>query len=440
MKRKTLLVLCGTLVAMSLVSAVWGFTGRAGRSEAEQALRTAAQQRWAEAQEHLTALGTKLSKLPAAASITVQVELLSGASRQADGVVSSLSALPYSHAALGDTIKFCNQLSDYTLGLSLRTAAGQPLDGVTLAKLNELQRQCSLLTGQLATADTGGLTLLSQKVFYEPAQADERPLEAVADADHGMDYPSMIYDGAFSDARHGGTPKALGKGSVSQEQAIASAVRFIGEDRVAKAEPGVSSGGVIPCHGVTLKLKDGTVLNTDVTVQGGQMLWIMPEHASFSAGLTLEECTQSAQDFLKSRGYGDMQSTHYQVYDGMAVINFVSVQDGVLLYPDLVKVQLRMDTGELVGLEANNYLMNHTQRKALAPILTQKEAQAKVSPQLTLTHACLCVIPDRDSERLCWEFAGMWKENEYRVYIDALTGEEADVLMLIRSPQGEMTA
>ena len=123
---------------------------------------------------------------------------------------------------------------------------------MTVAKLSELQRQCTLLSGQLATADTAGLTLLSQNVFYEPAQADERPLESVADADHGMDYPSMIYDGAFSDARHGGTPKALGKGAVTQEQAIASAVSFIGEERVAKAETGVSSGGVIPCHGVTL--------------------------------------------------------------------------------------------------------------------------------------------------------------------------------------------
>ena len=55
------------------------------------------------------------------------------------------------------------------------------------------------------------------------------------------------------------------------------------------------------------------------------------------------------------------------IYDGLAVINFVALQDGVLLYPDLVKVQVRMDTGEIVGMEANNYLMNHTVRTALSP-------------------------------------------------------------------------
>lgn len=437
MKKTALFLLC---VALLAGAAAWGYAAQQDADESQQMLQALAQQRWAEAQEHLSAITVKLSKLPAAASLPTQVELLAGVSRQADGAVISLSALPLSHEALGDTIKFLNQLSEYALGLSLYAASGERLDEMTLAKISELQRQCALLSGQLATADAGGLTLLSQSVFYEPTQADERPLEAVADADHGMDYPSMIYDGAFSDARHGGTPKALGKGQITQEQAIASAVAFIGEERVQEAEAGVSAGGVIPCHGVTLRLRDGTVLSADVSVQGGQMLWIMPEHASFSAGLTLEECTQSAQIFLQSRGYGPMQSTHYQVYDGMAVINFVSVQDGVLLYPDLVKVQIRMDTGELVGLEANNYLMNHTKRASLTPVLTQKQAQAKVSPQLTITRASLCLIPERGSERLCWEFAGGWKENEYRVYIDAMTGEEAEVLMLIRSPQGEMAA
>lgn len=437
MKRTIPLLIC---LALLLGAGAWAYAAQRKADDAQQVLSSAAQQRWAEAQEQLASITVKLSKLPAAASLKTQVELLTGVSRQADGVVISLSALPLSHAAIGDTVKFCNQLGEYTLGLSLYAASGARLDDMALAKLSELQRQCALLSGQLATADAGGLTLLSHSVFYAPAEAGERPLEAVADADHGMDYPSMIYDGAFSDARHAGTPKALGKGEITQEQAIANAVAFVGEHRVDEAEAGVPSGGVIPCHGVTLRLHDGTVLNADVTVQGGQMLWIMPEHASFSAGLTLEECTQSARDFLKSRGYGDVQSTHYQVYGGMAVINFVAVQDGALLYPDLVKVQIRMDTGELVGLEANNYLMNHTIRPNLAPALTQKEAQAKVSPQLTITHASLCVIPERGGERLCWEFAGWWKENEYRVYIDALTGEEADVLMLIRSPQGEMAA
>ena len=191
---------------------------------------------------------------------------------------------------------------------------------------------------------------------------------------------------------------------------------------------------------MTLTLHDGTVLNADVTRQGGQMLWMMPEHAAFEPLLTLEECEQAALQFLSSRGYGEMEANHYQVYNGLAVINFAAVQDGVLLYPDLIKVQIRMDTGELVGLESNNYLMNHTRRTGLSPAVTQQEALDGLSAALDVHAVRLCVIPYRDHERLCWEAAGVYDTQEYRVYVDAATGEEIQILMMISSPSGQLSA
>ena len=65
-------------------------------------------------------------------------------------------------------------------------------------------------------------------VFYAPAQADSRPLEMVGDKDHGMDYPSMVYDGAFSDATHFGAPKALREGEITAEEALTIARDFVG--------------------------------------------------------------------------------------------------------------------------------------------------------------------------------------------------------------------
>ena len=197
---------------------------------------------------------------------------------------------------------------------------------------------------------------------------------------------------------------------------------------------------MLESYGVTLTLTDGTVLNAEVTKQGGQMLWMVPEHAEFAPSLTVEDCTQRAGAFLNERGYGDMEANHFQVYGGLAVINFVARQDGVPLYPDLVKVQLRMDTGEVVGLEANNYLMNHTRRKALAPTLTANEAIKRVSPQLNATQARLCVIPYREGERLSYEIPGVYNDQEYRVYIDALTGEELEILVMLSTPDGMLSA
>lgn len=416
---------------------------RAGRSE--QALEDTYAQRVLETQEHLQAISLKLGKAPVASDAGTQVELLTGISRQADSVVGGLAALPLSHVAMSDTMKFCNQLSEYTMGLALEIASGMALSASDIEELKTLENQCTLLLGQFVTARD---TMLRESlrlsagpsVFYSEMQLSARPLEQVADADNGMDYPSMIYDGAFSDARHAGTPKALGDTFIGQEDALEIARAFVGADRVMSAAPAPDSGGQIPCYGVSLTLNDGVVLNADVTRQGGKLLWIMPEHASFSATMTLEECTEAALRFLSSQGYGEMEANYYQVYDGLAVINFVAVQDGVLLYPDLVKVQIRMDTGELVGLEANNYLMNHTHRSELAPALSEEEALAAVSAKLSADSARLCVIPHRETERLCYEVSGSYAGNEYSVYIDAVTGQEVEILMLVDSTDGRLAA
>lgn len=416
---------------------------RAQRSA--QALEDAYAQRVLETQEHLQAIGLKLGKAPVAADARTQVELLAGISRQADSVVSGLSALPLSHIAMSDTLKFCNQLSEYAMVLALSVAAGQPLTEQETAELVSLESQCALLTGQFATARetmvAESLRLTARPgVFYAEAQAAQRPLEQVADPDNGMDYPSMIYDGAFSDARHYGSPKALGEGRIDQRQAMEAARAFVGEERVRSVEAAPDSGGALASYGVKLTLNDGVVLNAEVTRQGGKMLWMVPEHAAFEPGWTLEECAEAARDFLLDRGYGEMEANHYQVYDGLAVINFVAVQDGVLLYPDLVKVQVRMDTGEVVGLEANNYLMNHTERTGLSPALSGEQALEKASSRLEAGQARLCVIPYREGERLCYEVPGRYEGREYRVYIDAITGEEAEVLMMVDSVGGRMAA
>ncbi len=416
MKRKILIFSLATLAVLCV-----GFGADALRSR--KTVQGMMDQHVFQAQEHMSAMAVKLGKAPVMSDVSPFVELLSQVSREADHVVSELSALPVSHAMTGDAVKFCNQVAEYTLSLCLKAAGGQMPTEEELQTLRRLESQCTLLCGQLVTQDRVEMPVTSQ---------------FLADADHGMDYPALVYDGAFSDAKHRGRPKALGENQITQEEAIQIARQFVGEERVRQATAGVSTGGAIECFGVTLTLHDGVVLNADVTRMGGKMLWIMPEHAAFSPGLTLEECTQKAAAFLQARGYGDMQAEDHQVYDHLAVIGFVAVQDGVLLYPDQVKIQVRMDTGEMVGLESNNYLMNHVRRERLNPAISEEMARSAVNPRLSVHTTRLCLIPDRDAERLCWEMRGTYDGREYRVYIDAMTGEEAQVYQVVDGANGQL--
>ncbi len=444
MSRKSSWILVGGLCLCLVAALAFGVRQGAEADRIARQLESGYARRLMESQEHLQAIGVKLSKSPLAGDVRLQVQLLAEVSRQADGVVSGLSALPLSHAAMSDTIKFCNQLSEYALRQALLAASGQPLSEAVLERLAALRDQCAQLRGQLAVAQQSMLAqslklAADGSVFYAPADQETRPLEAVGDRDHGMDYPTMVYDGAFSDATHFGTPKALGEEEITPEQALTIARDFVGAERVSAAMPAGETAGQMAGYSVTLTLKDGTVLNAEVTRQGGKMLWLMPEHASFAPKHTVEECTQAAAAFLQSRGYDPLESNHVRVYDGLCVINFVAVQDGVLLYPDLVKIQLRMDTAEVVGLESNNYLINHTRREGLQPVYSRMQVLRQVSPLLAAADARLCLIPHLGMEKLCYEVSGTYGEEEYRIYVDAITGEEVEILMMVQDAEGVLS-
>jgi germination protein YpeB len=368
--------------------------------------------------------------------------LLSDLERQAADVQTNLAQLPLRHQAVTGAIKFVNQLGDYADTLSHGAAQGRPPSDQDLVQLEAMLNNCAQLNQQLRGIEgdiaAGRALADADRLFWSDPVDASPPLERAAN--EGIEYPSLVYDGPFSDGRHAGAPLALaGMPEITPEQAVAAAEAFVGAERVRGATREVDAEGVIPAYGVAVRTDDG-VLNVEVSRQGGQVLWMTPETASYGSGLDLSACVLRAYEFLGDRGYGHMEPSYWQAYGGLAVISFAAVQDGVLLYPDLVKVQLRMDTGTAVGLEANNYLMNHRVRDGLAPALTKEAAAQMVSARLAVDRTRLCVIPVEGGERLCYEFGGAWGGRYYLVYIDANLGEEVNILQIIDTEGGRLSA
>ena len=392
----------------------------------------------------LQSMEIKMNKLLVSGTPQTGVDLLSDLSRQAWEVQNNLTVLPLSHVAMEPTVKFAGQVGDYTDTLVLKVANGTPLNDTDMQQLSQLLANCVLLSGQLQAAQQ---QMISQSMrysadaplFYQDMQAQARPMEQVGDKDNGIDYPTLIYDGAFSDARHMGSPQGLPQEQITKEQALEIAKAFVGAERVTGVREAAAIEGAIPAWGVTVTIPDDA-LTVEVTRQGGKVLWMMPEHAEFAQTLNVDQCKAKAKEFLLSRGFGEMVESYYQVYNGLAVINYAAVQDGVLLYPDLVKVQVRMDTGDIVGIEANNYWMNHRQRELEKPKITEEDARAMVSSRLEILQTRLCLIPFRGTEKLCYEFTAAWDDSQYLVYIDALTGEEREILKVIESGTGPLAA
>ena len=62
-----------------------------------------------------------------------------------------------------------------------------------------------------------------------------------------------------------------------------------------------------------------------------------------------------------------MVPTYAMRADNIAVIPFAPEIDDVLIYPDLIKVNVALDNGEVVGYEALGYIMSHHTGRSLSP-------------------------------------------------------------------------
>ncbi|MBR3018328.1 MAG: germination protein YpeB [Clostridia bacterium] len=368
-----------------------------------------------------------LSKALLSGERGAEAQYLNQVSVGAAQVQRSLSLLPLSHTATQNAVKFANQLADY-VGALLKKDALSEEDAETLGSLIAA---CADSASALAEAgkELSAQAAAGKDTFYPTGG------QAEAGYDSAVAYPTLIYDGPFSDARETGQAKALTGKTVTQEEALNIARDFVGSSRVVSVSSGAEMGGVIPCWGVNLRLQDVS-LYAAVTKQGGKILLLAPDSADFSPEKSVEECRENARQFLNSKGYEQMRPTYFQVYQGVAVISFAATQGNTILYPDLIKVQCRLDTAQVVGWEARNYLMNHIARGLLTPELTEQEAKARVSDRLNAASSRLCLIPTDAGEKLCYEFQGEYAGHTYLSYINAATGRQEQLLKVVEGEAG----
>ena len=408
-------------LAVAVALALWQFHEA---KAAEITVRAGRERAYYSALDSLTNLEADLSKALVASGPGQHALLLGRVSSLAGVASENLSALPAAYGADESGLKFLGQTADYAQTLAAAAAEGRTLSETDVRQLSQLMQKSGELRRHLENGEG----------FAYDAPSEEQKLS-------GIEYPSLLYDGPFSDGVRQGAPRGLSGEEITSEQAVEAGRAFLGAARAQRAS---DMQGPIPCWGVSAET-DGVTITLQVTRQGGKILWMAPETAGFETKLGMEACVARAREFLESHGFGEMEPSFTQQYDGLAVISFAAVQDGVTLYPDLVKAQVRMDTGEVVGLEANNYWMNHTERENLVPQVDEQQALRAVSGRLTVTGSRLCVIPVDDgldsgkTEKLCWEFAGEWNGSRYFVYIDAETGEEEKVLKVVAGNGGTLT-
>ena len=156
--------------------------------------------------------------------------------------------------------------------------------------------------------------------------------------------------------------------------------------------------------------------------------------------ISMEEASKKGIEFLKKLGIENVKETYYLKTENFVTINYAAIQENVILYPDLVKVKIALDNGEICSVESQGYIFNHIKRSNLTPKISLEEAKSVVNKNLQIMSENLAIIPtESKNEILTYEFKGKIDEREFLIYVNATTGQEEKILLILKTDGGTLT-
>lgn len=439
------IVLAVALIAVGL----WGYNQYLQNMEYRNYIENLYQKSFFELVGQIGDIDTKLSKLMVSGDQSQSMVLLAEVWRQADAAQVNLGQLPLGHLSLIKTSKFINQLADYCYYLTKKVGQDRTISLEEMDKLQKLRNNCAQLNEELKVLvdnlNSGGVKwgeIRQAKIKQELNEKAENLIEQqfIKIERTGIDYPTLIYDGPFSETLQQRKDIRIQGEAIDQKKAQEIAADFVGRARVGEVNDGPETTADIETWGVYIKPKDGNgTIFVSVSKKGGKVVNMISDGEIKSAKLSLEEAQDRAERFLAQKGYSSMIPTYSQKFDGTLVINFAYKQGDVIVYPDLIKVKVSLEDGSIVGFDARNYLIAHKERDIDPPKLSLEEARKLVNPNLKVKSEGLVIIPtESGGERLCYEFKGEYGGDNFIVYIDANNGKEVNILKIIDTGDGTL--
>ena len=377
-------------------------------------------------------------------------ETLTNLWREANLAQSYLSMLPIESQELENTEKFLNQVSDYSYSLSRKNIYDEDLTQEDLTNLEELHGYSVELENTLNQLSEdlnngrfkwGELTEKGTEAFAQ--QVDNISKESFSNLEENFhEYAGLIYDGAFSEHLTSQEKKGLTGDDIDEEKAKQIAQDFVGNDSIKEiANLGLSENATIPAYDFSITNKNDENINISISKKGGHIVYMNTNRQINSEIISQEEALKKAKEFLEQKGFNNMQETYYLKQEGVMTVNCAYTQDGVIAYPDLIKVKVALDNGEIMGIETTGYLNNHTQRNVSNVKISSEEAKKNLNKNLQIETQRLAIIPTEwKTEILCYEFKGKVDDKEFLVYINAENGREEDILIITNTGEGTVVS
>lgn len=441
-RRRTLIRVLSYTVSAFCLAVIVGISGYVMAYKYRMSIEYGYQRALTELSEHVDNIDIALQKAQYASTSAQLTGLSAEIWANAGAAQTDIAQMPLSTVNLSNTNKFLSQSGDYANSLTKQLNTDQPITDEQRSTIVSLHGYADKLSMQLSNLNsdlqTGRITLFkAERVTNRnnPNQATPTSIQGgfVNIENTFANLPSLIYDGPFSDNVLKKDPMfTQGKAAVNREDARTIAARFLSQNPSSLKDAG-ETGGNLPTWNFN-------VGNTSIFISkaGGYTVRMLANRAPSQAKLDTNAALQKAQAFLQARGITSVAETYYLTNNNICTINFAYQQNGVVVYPDLIKVGVALDDGGIVSFDSTGYLMNHHTRDLPAVKFTRAQMQAKLNPLLTVQKVALAIIPTSGAnEAYCYEFRTVSRDNQQVIdYFNTQTGAEQQVLILKPTPGG----
>lgn len=384
-------------------------------------------------------LENKISKTIASNSSNYQRKTLLEASKNASEAEISVASLPLSQNDIQDTVKMVNQISGYTSTLAEDMVNGRDLtqDEIeTLQKIDQSLIQLKLQLNDFARKLNNGFSITNSCLVLENDTNDLSKTLSITNNDN-IEYPTMIYDGPFSDSVVNSTIKGLSGDIVSKSQVMEKLQKVFKDsiDIVYESE----TKGKFETYNFRIKTSNEEILYVQATKIGGHILTISGAGQNGESYIDYASAKEVALNFAKDNGIENGEVVWTDTIDNDIYFNIAPTLNNIVLYPDLVKVKVNNVSGTIVGYDATSYFTNHTDRGLSKGSFSISEAVSKIQSGFEVKNKRYVLTPlDYNREVVCIEIEALKYDNTYYFYYNCLNGKLENVLKVIKTDNGNL--
>lgn len=387
-----------------------------------------------------------LAKLLVTSTPKMSAVTLADIWKQANLAKECLEQIPVGQNSMANASKYLTQVSDFSYTLMKQNISDIKLTEEEYEKLKHIYEDSSKLSSKMSDIyddlNAGRIKWDELEKIGNEKLPDNDISNSISEVGKTFqNYEGLIYDGAFSDHLLSSEPKFLSQKEISEDDAKKYIEEVIlNDEKIDKIEFKGESNGKIELYNFDVTLDSKQKRTISITKNDCKLYLMIGDKKVKEQNISVEEAKKRGMEFLNKLGIDNMTETYYQKTENMIVINYAATQDGVILYPDLIKVKISLDDGKVYGVEAAGYIFNHTTRNNLKPSISQEKAKSILNSSIKIISSDMALIPtESNSEILTYEFKGKIDNREFLIYINADNASEEKVLLVIDNKNGVLT-